>query len=281
MEPGERGGVVEVIALGRDLEGEDVPGVVARIHVPHLLEAAEQQRRAGEEHERERRLRHHEPVAGPVPARGGPAAAVAQPVETRLRRAQRRQHAAEERRERRDDAGEEERAPAHLDVADARHVGRHEPQIQGDADPGQHHGDDAREQGDDDGLGDLGAEELQPAGADGAADGQLPLPPLRADQEEVAHVGAGDEQHDGHRPEQDPDRAGHLAHQLLLQRTHHRPVLPDQLGIARRSAESLGQALRQWAELPLQAGMSTPGRIRPTSAMPNRPGSMSSGRTTR
>ncbi len=77
---------------------------------------------------------------------------------------------------------------------------------------GEHHRDDAREQRDDHGLGELGAEELQATGADRAADGEFPLPPLRADQEEVAHVGAGDEQHDGHRSEQDPDRAGHLAH---------------------------------------------------------------------
>jgi hypothetical protein len=124
------------------------------------------------------------------------------------------------------DAGEEERAPADRDVADAGQVRRHELEIQRHAEPGQQHGERAREQGDDERLGDLRAEELQPAGADGAADGQLPLPPLRSDQKEVAHVGAGDEEHDRHGSEQEPERAGHVAHQLLLQRSHHRPVLP-------------------------------------------------------
>ena len=247
-------GVVQPVALGRDLEGEDVPRLVARLHVPHRLIAAEQQGRAGEEHERERRLRHDQTVAGPAPARGGPAAAVAQPIEARLGRAQRGQPAAEERDQRRGDAGEEQRAPAHGDVADAGHAGRHEPEVQRHADPGQHHGERPREQGDDGGLGDLRPEELQPGGADGAAHGQLALPPLRADQEEVAHVGAGDEQHDGHRPEQDPDRGGHLAHEMLLQGTHHGPVPGHQLGVAGRPAEPLGQAPRQRRQLALQVG---------------------------
>ena len=75
-----------------------------------------------------------------------------------------------------------------------------------------------------------------------------------ADQEEVAHVGAGDEQHERHRPEQDPDRPRHPAHELLLQGAHDGPVLPDQLGVAGRPAESFGQALRQRSQLPHQVG---------------------------
>ena len=80
-----RRSIGEVRLLGRDLEGEEVLGVVAGIDVAELLEAAHQEPRSDEEHERHRGLRHHQPVARPVPSPGGAASAVAQPRRRRAR----------------------------------------------------------------------------------------------------------------------------------------------------------------------------------------------------
>ena len=65
-----------------------------------------------------------------------------------------------------------------LHVADAGHVGRHEAEVEWNADPRQHQRERTREQGHHQRLGDLGPEELQPAGPDRPPHRQLPLPPL-------------------------------------------------------------------------------------------------------
>src|ERR1041384_6774101 len=53
MEPRPLGAVLEARLLGRDLEGEDVPGVITRIHVAQLGVAPQQQSRADEERSEE------------------------------------------------------------------------------------------------------------------------------------------------------------------------------------------------------------------------------------
>ena len=67
MQPSPRRPVDEPLRLfRRELEGVDVRGVVAGIDVAQSLEALDEQRRADEQHQRQRRLRDHERVASPA-----------------------------------------------------------------------------------------------------------------------------------------------------------------------------------------------------------------------
>ena len=62
---------VRLALLGCELEGVEVGGLVAGIHVAQPLEALHQQSRADEQHQRERGLPDHQHVATPVTAGRG------------------------------------------------------------------------------------------------------------------------------------------------------------------------------------------------------------------
>ena len=59
-----------------------------------------------------------------------------------------------------------------------------------------------------------------PAGAQSRPDGDLLLAPRRAREQQVRHIGAGDQQHQRHRPHQHEQGAAHVSHHLLLQADH-------------------------------------------------------------
>jgi hypothetical protein len=63
------------------------------------------------------------------------------------------------------------------------------------------------------------------AGPHGRPHGHLRLLPLGPHQEEVRHVGAGDEKDDAHATQDDPEEIRHRAHQVVLQRLKDRGVL--------------------------------------------------------
>ena len=67
-------------------------------------------------------------------------------------------------------------------------------------------GEHAGEQRDDHRLDELSADQVPAWSADRAPDRDVAPLPLGADEEEVRHVGAGDQQQDASRPEQDPER---------------------------------------------------------------------------
>ncbi len=52
------------------------------------------------------------------------------------------------------------------------------------------------------------------------ADGELPLAPRCAHQQQVGDVGAGDQQHQAHRAQQHQQRRAHIAHNRIAQRLH-------------------------------------------------------------
>ena len=60
-------------------------------------------------------------------------------------------------------------------------------------------------------LGDQLPDHAQPPGAKRGADGYLALPRFGARQQEVRHVGAGDQQQETNRAEEQPDRAANAA----------------------------------------------------------------------
>ena len=74
-------------------------------------------------------------------------------------------------------------------------------------------------------LGEQRARAMPAARAERRADGQLLVPALRADEREVGHVGAGDEQDDGCRPEQRPEHLADVADDIHGERAHVRQQL--------------------------------------------------------
>ena len=79
-------------------------------------------------------------------------------------------------------------------------------------------------------------------GADGGADGHFPLPRRGAGELQIGHIGAGDQQDETDRAQQDQQCRSHVAYLRLLQRHHrHALGLVHPLGIG--SPESLADDL--------------------------------------
>ena len=93
---------------------------------------------------------------------------------------------------------------------------------------------DSRQRRDDERLGHLRLNQLAASGADRAPNGEIALPSLGANHEQVRDVGARDQQHDSDGAEQDPERTGDRAEHLLLERPHDGAVLLDELRVVRR-----------------------------------------------
>jgi len=88
-----------------------------------------------------------------------------------------------------------------------------------------------------------------PARPERGSHGQLLLPPLRTDQEEVRDVRAGDQQHDAHRGEQDPQHRAHVADHVLGERTDPR-AQPDVLEHSAREPRRGGEAVEHHRDHP-------------------------------
>ena len=237
--------VGQMRAFGRDLKREDVLRVVAGIDAPQLGEAANEQARRDEQHERERGLADDEHVARPVAPARRSAGAVAQAREVRRRRPKRGDGAARERREedraQRDEPGE----PGDAHVAEARDAVRRRAKKHGQREIREADGEQAREHRDDHRLRHLQPDELAARRADRATHRQVALAALGAHHEQVRDVGAGDQQHDRDRAEEHPERTRHAAEQLLVERAHDRAMLADHARVCRRAAESLRQSFAQ------------------------------------
>ena len=207
MEARVRRAVGEVRLLGRDLEREEVLGVVAGIDRAELAEAAHQEPRSDQEDERHRGLRHHQPVARPVPAPRGAASAVAQSVDRGERGAHRRQQAAEQRREHGGAEREEERSCSETATWSSRGtLGGAARSSSGTLAHASTSATRARERRHHGRLGELDADQVAAGRAQRPAHGEIALAPLEADHEQVRDVGAGDEEDDRRRAEQHPQR---------------------------------------------------------------------------
>ena len=69
------------------------------------------------------------------------------------------------------------------------------------------------------------------AGADGGADGDLPLAAGSAHEQQARHVGAGDQQHEADRPEQHQQQRPGVPDQRVADRLHREGgVLGDHVG---------------------------------------------------
>ena len=101
--------VVQLGAVGRDLECEDVLGVVPGIDVAELPEAAHEQRRSNQQDEGGRGLHDHQRVARETPAADDASSGLLEAAQPRAREAEGGQHAERARRQHRDARREEQR----------------------------------------------------------------------------------------------------------------------------------------------------------------------------
>ena len=125
------------------------------------------------------------------------------------------------------------------DVAQARNAGRRRADETRQREVREAERQHTGERGDDDRFGHLQPNELARGRADRAAHREIALASFGAHEEQIGDVGARDEQHDPDGGEQHPERPRDAAEQLVLERTHDRPMLRDQprvVGRCRRTA---------------------------------------------
>ena len=191
-----------------------------------VVDRAQQQAGAGDEHHRERDFRHHESAADQVPGRAGSLDATLlerrhQLVDPRVNQRREPEHGAGGDRQQH---GEQQdgRIDRHL-VGSREAVG-----IQAhdglDARAREDETERAAEQRQQDALGHELAEQPSAAGAERGADRELPASRLGAGDQQVREVGAGDQEHERDRSLEDPDRPPGAADNLLLQRLHLQPM---------------------------------------------------------
>ena len=208
-------------------------GTVARVRREHAEQALAHEPRRAEEHDRERDLDRHQHAAEAVPG------VIGAPDGTRLLQdvvqvgtggAKSREQAEEHRGEEDERAAVEEHPAVDVEVLEERHPGllaagnageeEREAQARGE-EP-----EEPAEDREDETLGQQLPEQAATAGAERGPDGHLLLAGPGAGEEEVGHVGAGHEEHEGDAGEEEHEHRLHLSHQDVAERDHlHRHAL--------------------------------------------------------
>ena len=94
-----------------------------------------------------------------------------------------------------------------------------------DAGIGEGHPTDATQQAEDDALGKRGLGQTAPARTESGPNGHLALSAVRPNQQQVRHVGAGDDQHQGDGAQKNPQHLADRADDFILERMHPRSEL--------------------------------------------------------
>ncbi len=218
-----------VILIGRrrkrQINDQQIAGVETRRHCRQCREAAQQEARANQQHQRQSHFRNDQRAAQlPVTHAAGRAAApvlVERFAEVHARGLQRGHEAKDDAGDHGQDHREHRDRPLHANQVGAREAGhrgtgeqrnapRRHQQTNSGADARQHHA-----------LDNQLADEAPASGSDRGADGHLLLAAYSPRQQQVGHVGAGDEQHQRDRAQQEEQRRSHVLHHLILQRRHH------------------------------------------------------------
>ena len=197
-------------------------------HALQRPQASQHQAGANEQDDGERHLDDDQRVAETLAA--GAARDALCPVLQRIgevdaQRLERRCEAEDHAGQQRDTGGEEENPEIDCGAGDARDARRvppgHELHAQvRQAEPGD--GADARE---DQALGQQLPQHAKTPGAERGTKGNLALARFGPRQQQVGDVGAGDEQQEADRTEEQPDRAAHRADDFIGQRQRHRVEL--------------------------------------------------------
>ncbi len=187
-------------------------------------EAPEHEASANEQQHRERHLRHDERVTealAAAAARDALGAVLERVGQIDAQRAQRRREAEEHARQERDDSREDENGEVEPDARDARDVGWIPPRHQSDAGVRQAKAEDRARGGQHEALRQELTQHPHPVGPERRAHGHLALPRLGAREQQVRHVGAGDEQQETDRTEEQPDRASDGTDDFVGEREDH------------------------------------------------------------
>ena len=209
----------------RQVGYEQVIRLEAGRHVLQAGKALEHQAGPYEQQHGQRDLGGDERAAHPPdPGTAGRAACsfVQHLPQVELRGAQRRRQAENETGADRDREGEPENRRVQSDRKHRRQRIRGQPEQRSKGAPGQEQPDDGPQERQQHALGEQLADDARPAGPHGGPDGDLPAAGGRARQQQVRDVGAGDEKHEAHRPEQRPEGGPDVLHQLVLQPDHVR-----------------------------------------------------------
>ena len=218
------GGLAVLGARKLQTQGQNAGRRKSRVSVVQRDEAADQQTRADEQHQRDRKLAHGERRAQPPsPDTLGPASAAFFQMHAGIaaRRVQRREDADENAADQRCGGGVREHLRVDGDVGQARQRSRRKRSQQVHAPGGEHQSRGAAKQRDDQALGEQLAQQPRTAGAERGANRQLAVARRRARQQQVRDIRARDEQDERDGAEQDEERPAHFANQFHVQR--HEP----------------------------------------------------------
>jgi hypothetical protein len=125
--------------------------------------------------------------------------------------------AEEEARKDRQGGGEGQDPAVQADLREARQVGRTQRDQELEAAPGEEEPDRPGGQGEQQALGEDGADQAPAPRRERGLDRHLPAPPLAAHDKEVGDVDAGDEEDRGHGSEEDPEDFPGVPHHHFVQ----------------------------------------------------------------
>ncbi len=245
-------GALVALALERQAEGHRVLRREARVHAHHRREAADEEARTGQQDHRERHFGHDEGRPHPMTPRGGAAAAGAlaqargDAAAGRLERGQQPERDARQQRDR-DRVGDDQTVETDLaEQRDVRGLGRHE----GARRPGGEDEADTRaREPQHERLGQQLPEEPGARGAEGGAQRELLLARRGAREEQVGHVGAGDEEHEADGTQEDEQGPSHVADHEIVEADRREGQRRVRLGKGRLQstpdALQIGEDLRQ------------------------------------
>ncbi len=211
-----RGRLVDVARRQHPRE-HDAAAVEAGLPVEQLPEAARQQARAHEQHQRERELRDDEPRPQPGVARVRLAKALERAAQIRPRGPPRRREPEEHGRGRREQEREERHAPVDAHLVEPRDGGRRQRHERARRPDGEREAERPAGERDHEALGQQLPHEAPAPGAERGAHGELGRPARRAHEQEARHVRARDEQHEADRAQEHPERPADVADDLPAQ----------------------------------------------------------------
>jgi hypothetical protein len=202
-----------------DAEGKSRLRIEPEIHVAESLHAAHHQARGDKQHERQCDLRRHEHVAGAMltAGRGLTAATVVQSRGDR-REAQERDRAKGKGREQAQPGGKGDHNRIDTHFGEARQIDGTECDQQPDAGPGEPEAKDAADYSEQYALREEVARQPSRPRAERATNRHFAVTRFGAHEEQVGDVRACHEQYEADGREQDPERAGDVADDVIVER---------------------------------------------------------------
>src|SRR5262245_25987943 len=222
------------ILLFGQRDGERQQPVVnePRIDLIQIVEAANQQPRAHQQRQRQRRFGHHQNAARPMPSGDQTAPRFFQRVvKLNFARLKRGRQAENKASEDRDPRGESQHALIKPDLSRPWNAVRADGQNQIDSPPRQRHAESPSSHGQQYALSQQLPHDAPSAGAHRHTHGDFSLPRRSARQQQVGHVRAGDQQHASDGAQQDQQRRPDIANDGVSQRRDRHAIALIGVGI--------------------------------------------------